>query len=105
MTKSIVINFINEFSNKGQWPQVIECFTCGNCYWFAYILHGRFPYGAIAYDEVANHFGCMINDAVYDITGDVTDKYYWEPWGEVYNRDPIHGARIIRDCIDKIPSR
>lgn len=30
-------------------------------------------------DYVANHFGCKIQERVYDITGDVTEQYKWEP--------------------------
>ena len=93
-----VLKFINKFN---RWDQVIECFTNGNCYWFAYILVGRFPSGTIVYDEIENHFGCLIDDKVYDITGDVTKCYNWETWQEVYLRDPLHGKRILRDCILK----
>ena len=96
-----VLKFIDKFNNKRRWDQVIECFTCGNCYWFAYILVGRFPSGTIVYDEIDNHFGCLIDDKVYDITGDVTKCYNWEVWEEVYLRDPLHGKRIVRDCILK----
>ena len=93
-----VLKFIDKFN---RWDQVIECFTNGNCYWFAYILVGRFPSGTIVYDEIENHFGCLIDDKVYDITGDVTKCYNWETWQEVYLRDPLHGKRILRDCILK----
>ena len=103
--KDTVLNFIEKFNNRGNWKQVVECFTCGNCFWFAYILHGRFNMAGstavIVYDEVENHFGCRIGDEVYDITGLVTNQYEWEPWEEVYNRDHLHGRRIIRDCILK----
>ena len=28
----------------------------GLCYWFAYMLKGRFPDGEIWYDQISNHF-------------------------------------------------
>ena len=98
-----VLAFISEFTNKGQWQEVITSFTCGNCYWFAWILQGRFFNSnvTIVYDEIANHFGCAIDNKVYDITGDVTNNYNWDNWSEVYLRDPLLGDRIIRDCVLK----
>lgn len=99
--KKTVLKFIDEFTNKGRWPQVIESFTSGNCYWFAYILKARFPKGEIVYDEIVNHFGFLLENTVYDVTGIVTDKYNWENWRDVYCRDRLHGQRIIRDCILK----
>lgn len=96
-----VINFINQFSGRGKLHQVIECFTCGNCYWFAFILNNRFPVSTIVYDEIENHFGCAINNEIYDITGIVTNKYQWEPWANIIARDPLLASRIERDCILK----
>jgi hypothetical protein len=49
------------------------------------------------YDHVENHFGTMICGKVYDITGDVTAKYRWEPWEKL--DDELLKARIVRDCI------
>lgn len=103
--KNIVLDFIEEFNGKGKWKQVIECFSFGNCFWFAYILHGRFcglgyPV-AVMYDEVENHFGCMICGEVYDITGVVTKQYNWELWDTVKKRDSLHASHIERDCILK----
>ena len=102
-----VIAFINRFTNNGKRQEVIECFTCGCCYWFAHILFKRF-YDAmdwnhdtdIMYDEVANHFGCRIEDRVYDITGDVTEQYHWESSCIVAQRDELLWDRIVRDCIE-----
>ena len=102
-----VIAFINRFTNNGKRQEVIECFTCGCCYWFAHILFKRF-YDVmdwshdtdIMYDEVANHFGCRIEDRVYDITGDVTEQYHWESSRVVAQRDELLWDRIARDCIE-----
>lgn len=79
---------------------VTDVFTCGCCYWFAKILYERFllSNGAeMMYDEVLNHFGTKVSGRVYDITGDVTDKYNWKPWSEV--GDDLLRARIVRDCV------
>lgn len=49
------------------------------------------------YDPVANHFAAEIDGVVYDITGDVTERYNMVPW-DSYG-DDIHKLRIVRDCI------
>ena len=76
-----------------------EVFTNGCCYWFANILYHRFlnTGATIMYDEVINHFGTMIGNKIYDITGDVTDKYNWVSWDSIH--DTALKSRIIRDCI------
>ena len=58
------------------------------------------------YDEVMNHFATKIDGRIYDITGDITDdpKYKWERWTTVRSRDWRHTERILRDCVDKVPS-
>lgn len=91
-----VENFLKRFHSS---ENVDEVFTCGCCYWFAAVLFGRFirDGATIMYDEVANHFGTRIKGRVYDITGDVTDKYKWVPWESI--TDSAHRARIVRDCI------
>ena len=103
----IILNFINRFTSNGTRKEVIDCFQNGCCYWFAYILSKRFedfyfPQSKIYYDEIANHFGYYEQDAnrVYDITGDVTNKYDWElSLEEVINKDLVQAKRIVRDCI------
>ena len=96
-----VLMFIGRFSTDGQGTrrEVVECFTQGCCYWFAFILHQRFlACGArIMIDYVANHFGCEIGGRVYDITGDVTEPYTWEPWCECGDAALIQ--RITEYCI------
>lgn len=88
--------FLNRFHTS---DDINTVFTNGCCYWFAVVLFGRFiRNGAeIMYDSVANHFGTKIDDRIYDITGDVTDKYSWKPWADV--DDPLLRQRITRDCI------
>ena len=101
-----ILNFIYRFTSNGTRQEVIDCFQNGCCYWFAYILAKRFedfslPQSKICYDEINNHFGYYDQEAncVYDITGDATNKYDWEPWEEVIDKDLLHAKRIVRDCI------
>ena len=109
--KDKVLRFINRFTNGGKNYGTIDTFKNGCCYWFAHILQERFydPYdwpgawsndGEIMYDKVVNHFGCQIEGIVYDITGDVTDAYDWEPWVTVAQEDDVRFTRIVRDCIE-----
>lgn len=97
-----VLMFIGRFSTNG-WgtrQEVVEAFTCGCCFWFAYILAARFgqQYGAeIVTDYIVNHFATRIGGRVYDITGDVTDAGTWEPWAEC--NDARLRERITQDCI------
>jgi hypothetical protein len=102
--ETAVSQFIDHFTQNGKRKEVIDCFTNGCCFWFAYTLHGRFiveaPGVIIVYDDIMNHFGCRINGRVYDITGDVTDKYNWRDWIEVHREDILRGNRIIRDCVN-----
>ncbi len=102
-----VMKFINHFTHNGEYKEVIDTFTHGCCYWFASILWDRFydcdlniSYGVMMYDEVMNHFGCWIDGIVYDITGDVTNKYNWQPWGSFMEQDELLTERILRDCIN-----
>ena len=100
--KPIVLKFINDFHQNGKRPQVIECFTCGHCFWFAYILASRFGLQSeIMYDEVMNHFGCRIENEIYDVTGIVTNDYDWISWADMRKKDSLLAARIERDCILK----
>ena len=102
-----ILNFIDRFTSKGKRQEVIDCFQNGCCYWFAYILSERFidpslTKSMIYYDEIANHFRYYDQEAnrVYDITGDVTNKYNWElSWEEIIDKDLLHAKRIVRDCI------
>ena len=88
---------IEKFIERFRTNDTIKVFTCGCCYWFAYILCGRFPQAKLMYDLVANHFVAEIDGRLFDITGDVTDKYIVIPW-DSYD-DELHKQRIVRDCI------
>lgn len=90
--------FINRFRHTGFDERVIiETFTCGCCYWFAHILHTRFSDSSIVYDPVYNHFVTKIGDKLFDITGDVTDKYNVVEWDSF--DDELEKTRIIKQCI------
>ena len=49
------------------------------------------------YEQIENHFVTEIGGRMYDITGDVTEKYDVEPWEEL--DDSSLKKRIVRDCI------
>lgn len=97
--KTEIMRFINHFTFNGRFSEVIDSFTCGNCYWFAYILYERFAdlYPEIVYDLVENHFATAIRGRVFDITGDVTDQYTWVDWDKL--DDPLLKEHVTRDCI------
>lgn len=96
--KEEVEQFIKRFHPESE--DVVDVFTCGCCYWFAFILRHRFftDDSEIMIDKVMNHFGTRIGDRVYDITGDVTDEYFWTPW--CFVDDEKYKSKIIRDCIE-----
>ena len=75
-----------------------EVFTNGCCYWFAHILCSRFKEAQLAYDPIANHFMAQFGSRLFDITGDVTEKYNTVLWRDF--DDDLERQRIIRDCIN-----
>lgn len=89
-----VLDFIKRrFSQNNAW-------TTGNCYYFALILHTRFPNSVIYYDVRDGHFFTRINNDFYDWTGIIIpDLDYSIPWDKFDKYDPIQKERIIRDCI------
>ena len=94
------MNDVNVFLTRFHESEDINTvFTEGCCFWFALILYIRFSkYNAeIVHDRVFNHFGTRILGRVYDITGDITEKYTWEVWRDI--EDELEANRIIRDCI------
>lgn len=93
-----VLRFIARFSGCGRNQEVIEVFTQGCCYWFAWILKERFPSGTLMYDPVVNHFACRIAGKDYDITGNISGRYQLEPWNEY--PDETEKRRIKRNCIN-----
>ena len=96
-----VKRFINEFK-RFDTGQVTRTFTNGYCYWFAYILHTRFPDSEIVYYSAGNHFACKIKDRIFDITGDITNKnLFFESWEEYQKVEPLDSAEVIKYCVLK----
>ena len=91
-----ILQFIKRFSDFG--PQVVDCFTEGNCYWFARILAIEFV-GTIYYNPIVGHFATMIGGVLYDITGVVENTDDFISIEEIY-KDELLWARLLRDCVD-----
>ena len=102
-TPAVVEKFIEDFKCYDIKGEVSTTFLCGYCYYFSVILKERFPGTVIMYDEVGNHFVALINDRLYDITGDITSsKADFIPWSSLRDRDSLLYNRIVRDCICKL---
>ena len=96
-----VKRFIREFK-RFDTGQVTRTFTNGYCYWFAYILHTRFPNSQIVYYHAGNHFACKIGSRIFDITGDITDKHlFFEPWEDFMLAEPFEARQVAKYCISK----
>ena len=95
-TSENILHFIKKFSDFGN--QVVECFTEGNCYWFARILAIEFM-GTIYYDPIVGHFATMINGVLYDITGVVENTSDFISIEEIY-KDELLWPRLLSDCMD-----
>ena len=95
-TSEKILRFIKKFSDFGN--QVVECFTKGNCFWFATVLAMEFA-GKIYYDPIVGHFATMINGVLYDITGVVENTSDFVSLKEI-RKDELLWARLQRDCID-----
>lgn len=82
--------------------EVTQTFLNGYCYWFALILHDRFPNSEIMYYAVGKHFACKIKNRLFDITGDITHKnLFFEPWEEYKEAYPSSAKWVTEYCIDK----
>ena len=95
-TSENILRFIKKFSDFGN--QVVECFTKGNCFWFAMVLAVEFA-GEIYYDPIVGHFATMINGVLYDITGVVKNTNDFMSLEEI-RKDELLWARLQRDCVD-----
>ena len=95
-TSENILQFIEKFSDFGN--QVVECFTEGNCFWFAKVLAMEFD-GVIYYDPIVGHFATMIDGVMYDITGAVENTGDFISLEEICT-DELLWARLQRDCID-----
>ena len=73
----------------------------GFCYWFAYMLAGRFVGAEIYYEPIDGHFITEIDGRLYDIRGDVTDLY--PPPRNFYSEEYcLECQSIVDGCILKI---
>lgn len=97
--RETVISYLNRYTDFGRRGQVIDCFMNGCCARLALDLCQRFHPAKLMYCEKENHFGASIAGRVYDITGDVTDKFEWELWSAFSRREPVLAGRIHRECI------
>ena len=95
-TSENILQFIKKFSDFGN--QVLECFTEGNCFWFAMVLAIEFA-GEIYYDPIVGHFATMIDGVMYDITGAVENTSDFVSLEEI-RKDELLWARLRRDCVD-----
>ena len=95
-TSENILRFIKKFSDFGN--QVVECFTKGNCFWFATVLAMEFA-GEIYYDPIVGHFATMIDGVMYDITGAVKNTSDFVSLEEIH-KDELLWARLQRDCVD-----
>ena len=94
--KKEIENFLARFHSS---EDVDEVFTRGCCYWFAVIMAMRFN-SPVMYSPVDNHFTARIHGRLYDITGDVTEKYPDSvSWIDYAMFDPNDFGRIVRDCV------
>jgi len=98
MNTDIILTFIAKFDGAK------DVFLYGMCYWFAYILRGRFG-GTTMYEPVENHFVQEIDGRLYDASGDVTEQYgqsrYLMKWTDVPGYDEALYRRLLRDCVRK----
>ena len=96
-----ILRFIDNFKRFDS-GEVTRTFTNGYCYWFAHILHARFPDSTIMYYSVGKHFACLIEDRIYDIRGDITDRnLFFEPWERFKRTNPEEARMVTKYCIEK----
>ena len=99
--RSEVLKFIHDFKRFDS-GEVTRTFTNGYCYWFAHILHARFPDSKIVYYDAGNHFACLIDSRIYDITGDITNRnLFFESWEYFKQIEPNRAKEVTEYCIKK----
>lgn len=107
-TKLDILEFIRKFrtSTKDD-DAIVELFTQGYCFWFAFILVTRFKGGKIYYNDLDNHYVMMLDGYFYDIRGELNisedEKRYYIDWEEYKAKDKYHTMVLYRDCILKLP--
>ena len=96
-----ILDFIRGFDKAK------ETFLNGECFWFAYILSGRFM-GRIYYNALDNHFATSIKlengeYALFDVTGMVKSSEGFVEWVHYDSIDSTHYYRILRDSVLHVP--
>ena len=90
----IILDFIKRrFSSDSNWMN-------GNCYYFAVILHTRFPDCPIIYSQIDGHFSIKWKKWCFDFQGKhplSSDYQYLE---KIKEEDPVFYGRLKRDCMD-----
>ena len=69
-----ITEFINNFIKENKNNNPVYKYTHGYCLMFALLLQNNYP-GTIIYLPEACHFVFMRSYLLYDITGNVTNKY------------------------------
>lgn len=90
-----VIKFIlKRFPKDNNWKT-------GNCFYFAVILHARFPHSTILYDVIDGHFVTEIGGTKYDWEGIVSDdiNHVYINWDNFDSYDERQKQAIIDGCI------
>ena len=95
-------SFIKQFKEYDQADVLRDTFRRGQCYWFAYILKGRFPAGRILYEPVEGHFVFRLDGRTYDITGDITGDYavgqcFWSEYAALDRPSILYGCVLKKD--------
>ena len=90
--RKTILNFIKQFESAK------HMFLNGKCYWFAVILRERFN-GKLYYNPIMNHWACLINNELYDVTGMIVNTCY-EPWPDCVADDTLLYHRLINQCIE-----
>lgn len=78
-----------------------ERYMNGLCYWFAYILKGRFPNGDIWYDPIEVHFYYVLDNVAYDVMGKTALPNKSIKWDEYQTYDTLDYQRVVKYCIWK----
>ena len=76
-------------------------FLNGLCFWFAYVLQGRFPGGDICYDPVWCHFYYIVDGHAYDVRGEIDMPDEPIKWLEYRDFDELDYFRVLHYCVLK----
>ena len=87
-----VLYFIKKFESAQQ------LFMEGRCYWFAFILKERFD-GKMMYNQIMNHWACLIDNQLYDATGQIDSEGFYV-WPDVVTNDDLLYNRLVAQCIN-----